>query len=115
MPTNDQLVDELKAAKATILRQQLFISQQRFARNRTVATRIAMVAGQHVDQVNPKAEANKVADLMATADPDFKALLETLLFYGTPSNYTAGGVPNPASSVMADRGARAREALKRLA
>jgi len=102
---NLQLRKRLQAA-------QTLIHQQRARERHVRHTRLAVVAGNFVDQIDPKRETEKANAFLASAETKFQELVEALRFYGAPANYkNALGATSLNSPVVADGGARARRIL----
>lgn len=104
MPTPEPTEAELKRK---INQQQAVISQQRANIAELKRTRVALVAGQYAQEVDPKAEAIKAHAFNSTFGDEFKTLILALRFYGSTATYT--GTPPP---IAADLGAKARASLK---
>lgn len=106
----------IEEAKKTIVAQQILISQQRAALKRQHNARLAIVAGQYADQINPDAEALKQVAMTPSVELEFKLLIDVLKFYGNDNNYkNGGGVLSIGSEVMKDRGEKARQVLNKIA
>jgi hypothetical protein len=105
------MADEDEAAlRDLVRRQQTVISQQRFEIQRVKHIRLGLVAGQHIEAIDPNLEAERVEEWAGLAGEHFQDMIRALRFYAKAANYEGGLV----SLVALDQGARARELLRAL-
>lgn len=105
---NAQLKKQLKA-------QQTLIHIQRARITAVRNTRLALVAGPHVGQVNVNGEKDKAAEFLIAPEAVFNEVIATLEFYGRAANYRdANGLPSLTAPVPQDGGAKARTLLQQI-
>lgn len=93
----------------------MFIRQQRVRERQTRSARLAIVAGNFVEEVNPKAEVEKADEFMSASEDTYSELITALRFYSDAENYKDDkGRTNFDSPVQKDNGLLALKALKKL-
>lgn len=91
---------------------QHLIHLQRARERQVRSTRLAIVSGNHAEQVDTEAETAEAARFMAQAETKYVDLVNTIRFYAAPANYKDHlGITSLNSPVAADAGQRARGIL----
>lgn len=106
------LEEEIVGLRKQLRAAQTLIHLQRSRERQVRATRLALVAGRHAEQVDIQAEQTRVAEFAEAAEGQWDDLVHTVEFYADPENYKDRlGVPSVAAAVPADSGNRARRLL----
>lgn len=109
MTSEEEIIGLRKQLRAA----QTLIHLQRSRERQVRATRLALVAGKHAEQVDTQAEKVRAAEFIEPAEGHWDDLVRTIEFYADPENYKDQlGVPSGTAAVPADGGNRARRLLR---
>lgn len=90
MPTIEEIIEENAALRKNLRAAQAMISTQRETIKRVKATRLAIVSGGFVEEVNPTAEVEKVSEFIKDAESTYSEMVAALKFYSDAKNSEIG-------------------------